>query len=112
MTRLECLSAEMFRMDVFQKSEEDFEEFNPLPFSRYIRIEHGAFHPRAVAGWRPGVEHLKWITRVAKCARNHSFYSGPLQHRRRRGHCTHRFLRADWCSEFLRGSGDRHRGRD
>src|SRR5437870_6657389 len=49
----------------------DLEELNALPFSRYVWIECGVFHPCAVSVRRPRIQHLKWIPAPNRL-RNHS----------------------------------------
>lgn len=56
------------------KSKDNFEELNAVPFSGVIRIERRAFHPSAVAGGRPRIEHLEGVTAGAKPSRNHPLH--------------------------------------
>ena len=54
------------------KSKDNLEEFNPVPFSRVIRVERRTLYPCAVARRRPRIKHLEWIAAIAKSSRNHA----------------------------------------
>jgi hypothetical protein len=50
----------------------NLEELNAVPFSGVVWIERRALDPCAVACRRPWIEHLEWVTPIAKSSRNHS----------------------------------------
>ena len=47
------------------KSKDNLEEFNPVPFSRVIRVERRTLYPCAVARRRPRIKHLEWVAAIA-----------------------------------------------
>src|SRR5215470_12890356 len=93
------------------KSKNNLEQLNAVPFPGMVRIERCVLHPNPVTGGRPGIEHLKRVaTRPKgfwKCALNlcpfdrHGFFNRP-----------HWFLPTERSSEFLGGSSRRQRSHD
>ena len=97
---------------LYNKSKDDLEKLNAIPFPRVVRIERCVLYPDSVAGWRPRIEHLKRVATSTKGFRKCPLNFWSFGNRRRRLHRAHRFLRTDRCSEFLRGSSRYQRGQD
>src|SRR4029079_11343413 len=113
------------RSECLESLKNDLEQFNALPFSRVVGIDHikrsvsrcarserCILYPNPVTSRRPRIEHLKRVTASTKSFRKCSLNSWPCGDRRRRVDCAHRCLRTERCAEFLCRNRRNQRGKD